>query len=420
MTSLPDRIVYGTLLALFFWSGVPPVFAQAQSSNNASSDLSELVAGNTAFSLDLYHALRTSNTNLFISPYSISSSLAMASAGARNETAHEMERTLRFPPADKRLHYSFKSLNARIGNDPDMRIGAGEKDFRLIISNSLWGQDGHRFLEDYLDVLQGAYGAEVRQVDFIRNSREARKAVNDWVSRKTEGKITEILPPGGVSSETRLVLVNAVYFHNVWFDSFSLERTREEPFTLLDGRKVMVPMMRGGGMRAYTEGEGFQAVEILYRYGKTSMIILLPQPGRFKAFEQSLNPAKLASILSDMEKHSSLVVLKLPRFRIEHQPFSLRNALESMGMRRAFTGGADFSGMDGQKGLQISDVFHRTFIRVDEYGTEAAASTAAAFVKGRTDNKVEFIADRPFLFLIRDRNTGTILFLGRVLNPKSE
>jgi serpin B len=415
------RLICGILLAFFLFAfgslSSSPVQTRKETS---SSDLPQLVAGNTAFALDIYHTLRKTDANLFLSPYSISSVLAMAYAGARNETAREMERTLRFPLPDKRLPAAFKSLNARIGNDPDMMGSAGYNDFRLIISNSLWGQEGYRFLDSYLGVLKEFYRAVMQQVDFIHDSRQAGEEINNWVSRKTEGKIPTILPPGGVSAQTRLVLANAVYFHNVWRDSFPAEQTREETFTLLNGRRIAVPMMRMKGMYAYTEGEDFQAVEILYRFGKTSMVVLLPRTGRFQAFERTLNFAKLTSIIDEMGKHFPGVTLKLPRFRIEPQPFSLRNVLETLGMRQAFSGGADFSGMDGGKALHISDVFHRTFIRVDEYGTEAAAATAAVFPTGRPVKKVEFTADRPFLFLIRDTNSGTILFLGRVMNPTNE
>jgi serpin B len=409
----------GILLVLILSVSAPSVSAPAHSSPKVTSDLSALVAGNTAFALDLYHTLHEPDANLFISPFSISSALAMAYAGARNETSRQMESTLRFPFPDMRLHEAFKSLNARIGFDPDRGIGAGENDFRLLISNSLWGQEGHRFLDGYLDLLKKSYGTELRKVDFIRNSGEARKAVNDWVSGKTEGKIPEILPSGGISPQTRLVLVNAVYFRNAWRKTFFRESTREEPFTLVDGRRITVPMMKKIDMFSYAEGNDFQAVEIPYRFGKTSMVVLLPKPGRFASFERSLDSPRLASILTELGKHSSEIALQLPRFRIAPQPFSLRNVLETLGIRQAFSAGADFSGMDGQKGLFVSDVFHRTFIRVDESGTEAAASTAVAVARGIPNIQVEFTADRPFIFLIRDGNTGTILFLGRVMNPKS-
>ncbi len=382
----------------------------------ASEELQELVNGNTAFALDLYQALREgSGGNLFFSPYSISIALAMTYAGARGETEKEMAQVLHFTLPQSRLHPAFNSLDLTLKSraQPEQEGGKG---FQLNIASAIWGQQGHKFLQEFLDTLAQNYGAGLMLLDFAHDPEAARKTINDWVSEQTEGRIQELLPRGVIDFLTRLVLTNAIYFKAAWAEPFKKELTSDGTFHLLDGSGVTVPMMHQTTDLGYAEGEGYQAVEIPYEGRKLAMVILLPAEGRFEAFERSLNAERLQSILRGMTYRE--VELTLPRFQVE-SGFRLAETLKAMGMRTAFNPEeADFSGMDGTRNLYIGDVLHKAFVSVDEEGTEAAAATAVVIKETAMPRPpVKVTVDRPFIFLIRDLPTGTVLFLGRVLNP---
>ncbi len=382
-----------------------------------SEDLESLVQGNTAFALDLYHHLRESGEgNLFYSPYSISLALAMAWAGARGETEQAMARTLHFPLPQDRLHPAFNALDQALAGRGQGAKGKDEGGFRLHIANALWGQQGYPFLPEFLDLLAQHYGAGLRVVDFARDPEGTRVLINDWISQQTEGRIRDLIPPGVIDPLTRLVLTNAIYFNAAWAEPFDEKLTAEGTFYLLDGTEVRVPMMRQTTQLGYAEGEGYQAVEIPYDGRELAMVILLPASGRFEAFEASLDAARLEEILRSLNVQP--VDLTMPRFRVESS-FNLSRALVEMGMRVAFTPDeADFSGMDGTRNLYIGDVLHKAFVSVDEAGTEAAAATAVVIrMTGVVLSPVEVMVDRPFIFLIRDLQTGAVLFVGRVVNP---
>jgi serpin B len=428
MNPIPKAFVLLATLAMAFEAGcapgriVPPATSIAMSekprnlSPSAGSDaLKALIDGNSAFAFALYQVLRTEDGNLFLSPYSISVALAMTSAGASGNTAREMADTLRFTLPQAELHPAFNAYSLDLEARADA-VTEGTP-FELSIANSLWGQQGFPFQSEFLDILAENYSAGMRLVDFIQAPETARRAVNDWVSDETRAKIKDLIPEGAIDTLTRLVLANAIYFKAAWRNAFDSSGTIPAPFHRLDGSLVDVPMMHESELLGYAAGEGVQALELPYENGNMSMVILLPDEGQFERFEGALSLAGVQRTLADMTYRP--VILGLPKFSYESS-FSLSDALKTLGMADAFDPEkADFSGMDGRRDLYITDVIHKAFIDVDEEGTEAAAATAV--IVGTTsapaDEPVTVTIDRPFVYLIRDNQTGAILFLGRVLDP---
>ncbi len=379
------------------------------------TDLAELIAGNSGFAFDLYQAIRKEDANLFYSPYSISLALAMTHAGARGETERQMAETLHFTLSQDRLHPTFNALDLELATRGEGAEGQDEGRFRLSIANSIWGQTDYSFLGEFLDVLAENYGAGLRVLDFQKAADDSRIVINDWVSDETEGKIEDLLPPNSITPLTRLVLTNAIYFNAAWLYPFEKELTHDGTFHLLDGSQVTVPMMEQTERFGYAEGEGYQAVELPYVGRELSMVILLPAAGRFEEFASALDAEQAASILKGIGGQE--VDLTMPRFTYESS-FSLKDTLADLGMPDAFTGAADFSGMTGTRELFIDDVIHKAFVSVDEAGTEAAAATAVMMALSAAPGMPQEVTlDHPFIFMIRDIETGAILFLGHVMNP---
>ncbi|MGD9098925.1 MAG: serpin family protein [Anaerolineae bacterium] len=382
---------------------------RAMTPSVSPADLADLVDGNSAFAFDLYQALRGQKGNLFYSPYSISLALAMTYAGARGETARQMAETLRFGLAQERLHPAFNALDLKL-------TGPHTEGFELNIANSLWGQHDYVFLSAFLDTLAENYGAGLRLLDFVNAPEPSRQVINDWISQQTEEKIQDLIPAGGITPVTVLVLANAIYFNAEWLHPFAEDRTHDAPFYTLDGKQVTVPMMAMSEPQtlSYARGQGYKAVEMLYKGQEMSMLVVVPDEGQFEAFEAALDAAQVETIVSALAPNK--VILRMPKFTYESE-FGLAETLAGMGMPDAF-GKADFSGMDGTQNLFISDVFHKAFVAVDEAGTEAAAATAVVMSRlSLPEYDVELTVDRPFVFMIRDVETGAILFVGRVVNP---
>jgi serpin B len=381
----------------------------------SSSEQALLVEGNSAFAFELYQALRGKEGNLFYSPHSISVALAMTYAGARGETAQQMADTLQFMLEQDRLHPGFNWLDAELASRGEGAQGKDGEGFRLNIVNAIWGQKDYEFLSDFLDVLAENYGAGLRILDFMNETEKSRLAINDWVSDQTEGRIEDLIPQGAIDALTRLVLTNAIYFNAAWEYPFDEDMTADGPFYLLDSGQVIVPMMNQTEAFGYTEGEGYQAVELPYDGNELSMVILLPASGNFQAFEKELQAQKVSDIIGGLQPTE--VALTMPQFEFDSE-FSLKDTLAGMGMPIAFSGDADFSGMTGTRDLCISEVLHKAFVSVDEAGTEAAAATAVIVEETAIpEQPVEVTVDHPFIFLIRDIETGAVLFAGRVLNP---
>ena len=368
----------------------------------------ELADANAQFALDLYHALSETDGNLFFSPYSVSAALAMTYAGARGETESQMRDALCFTLPQRVLHPTFHALDADL-----MQRASEIEGVELALANALWGQDGHPFLAEFLDLLEASYDAPIKITDFLGASEQARADINDWVNEKTAGRIPGLMPPGSIAPSTRLVLANAIYFYGTWKLQFDEARTRDGLFFRLDGESVSVPMMSMRDHFAYAEEEDYQAIELLYAGERLSMVVLLPAENSYESFEGDLSVARLSEILAELDTEE--VRLEMPRFELDSE-FSLADTLAQLGMPNAFSGAADFSGMDGLRDLFIGHVAHKAFVSVDEKGTEAAAATGVA-IPLSIPQYARMRIDRPFLFLIRDRETGTILFMGRVLDP---
>ena len=381
------------------------------------SDQVALIDGNSAFAFDLYQRLKEKDGNLFYSPYSISAALAMTYAGARGQTEQEMAEAMHFVLSQEQLHPAFNWLDQELAQRGEGARGKDDKGFRLNVVNAIWGQKDYEFMVDFLDTLAENYGAGLRILDFINDPEESRITINDWVSDQTEDRIKDLIAPGVIDSLTRLVLTNAIYFNAAWADQFSTGQTADGVFHLLDGNTVTVPMMRQTASFGYAEGDNYQVVELPYDGHELSMVIMLPDDGHLAEFEASLDYQQVRDIIAHLEVPR--VDLAMPKFEFESS-FSLAEALSTMGMSDAFSSGADFSGMTGNRDLFIGDVVHKAFVSVDEEGTEAAAATAVVMPTSAPPSEpVVVTIDRPFIFLIRDIETGAILFVGRVVNPKA-
>ncbi len=371
------------------------------------ADQTALVAGNTAFAAALYvEAMRADNVGF--APVSISFALAMTYAGARGETATEMARALRFPPLDSaRMHAAFGALAATFKRTPGVDLAT---------ASALFGQKGHNFLPGFLALLVERYGAGLREVDFRGEPELAREAINEWVKQETKDKITDLLAPGILDALTRLVLVNAVYFKGSWASVFPPENTTQQPFFGLDGASSPVPLMHQSGHCKLVDIGGAQVLELPYEGHAISMVVILPHASNGLSDIEAKLTTDLGAWLQRLDHVSSRdVEVYLPRFRVD-AAFHLETALKSLGMVCAFDAThADFAGMTGRPELHIAAVVHKAFVDVNEEGTTAAAATAILMeLEAEPDEPSPlFRADHPFMFLIRDTRTKSVLFLGR-------
>mgnify|MGYP001484222743 FL=1 len=376
-----------------------------------ANNINIIAHGNNAFAIDLYKELAKDPGNFFFSPYSISSALAMTYAGARGDTAKQMEKVLYFTLSQDKLHPSFTKLNSL--------FNAKEKSYQLSIANSLWGQKDYPFKKDFLSLVNKYYEAGFNEVNFVddKEREEARQKINTWVEEKTNYKIKDLIQKTDLNSLTRLVLVNAIYFKGKWQNTFDPKETNEMPFYVNNTQKINTPIMHQEGNFNYTEDEDLQVLEIPYSGNELSMVILLPKTGiSLSEVERNLSIDKLNYLLSNLSP--TKVDVYIPKFKLEKR-FILNEELIKLGMTDAFDEMlADFSGMTGDKDLYISKVIHQSFIEVNEEGTEAAAATAVIMSgKSISLGPILFKADRPFIFLIQDKKTGTILFMGRFIEP---
>jgi serpin B len=379
-----------------------------------TADWTKLVAGNTAFGMNLYGELKTEAGNLFLSPFSISTALGMCAAGARGKTLEEMEKVMHLP-AD--AHAGFGAVLKSLNEEPD----AKKRGFALSTANALWAQKGYPWKPEYKKLVATDYGAGLFDLDFISAAEASRGTINAWVEKETKEKIKNLLPQGSVTSDTRLVLTNAIYFKGDWMDPFKKEQTKDLPFTTSGGKTVEAPLMHRVGGYQYAENDAFQVLDMPYAGKRISMTVVLPRKADgLAAVEKELTAEKFAATLKTLRTEKQVHV-HLPKFKVE-KDFTLNKPLIAMGMKAAFMG-ADFSGMHtGGEQLDITAVIHKAFVDVNEEGTEAAAATG--IVVGVT-SAVEppkpryFKADHPFLFFIRDQKTGSVLFMGRLENPKA-
>lgn len=374
-----------------------------------TGDVSATVAGNTQFAVDLYHQAAKgtdSPDNIFFSPHSISEALAMTLAGANGNTATQMKATLH---AAADFHAGMDALSLALAsrgqnaNDP----------FALQNADALWASQEVSFQTPFLDTLATDYGAGVYLQDFAHDPEGARATINGWVADQTNDKIQNLLVQGDITNDTAFVLTNAIYFHASWADKFDPQNTKDGSFAAPSGA-VTAHMMNEQVEMGYVHADAFDAVAIPYDGGDLEMLVI--QPASLSAFEESLTAASLQQIADDAQLRS--VNLTLPKFTLT-QRVSVKDTLTALGMTDAFQPGvADFSGIDGGHDISISDVIHKAFISVDEKGTEAAAATAVVAVGTAAPvDPVTLTIDHPFVFAIRDVQSGAILFMGRVANP---
>ena len=380
-----------------------------------ADDIKAVVEGNNEFAFGLYAKLKEKESgNLFFSPYSISTALAMTWAGARGETESQMADVLHFDRPQKELHTLLGSLEKYFKQ-------AGKKgDYELNVANALWPQKGYKFLDSFVDLNKTCYGTGLKEVDYARNTEKARKTINAWVEKRTKDKIKDLIRKGDIDRTTTLVLTNAIYFKGDWLTKFDKKNTRKADFKLSPKQTVKTDMMYSKDTFRFFEGEDVKVVDLPYTGEDLSMMVILPQKaGELKKIEEQLTIARIEQWNKKLQEQK--INLFLPKFKITWGTFNLAEILYEMGMTDAFEHlVADFSGMTGGKDLFISAVLHKAFVAVDEEGTEAAAATAVVMARKAVQIIPTFRADHPFVFVIRDKNTGSVLFMGRVMNPSIE
>ncbi len=390
--------------------------------DNTGDEFNSFVAGNNFFAVDLYRSISSESGNLFFSPYSISVAMAMTWAGARNQTETQIANTMNFSFHQEKLHSLFNELGLGLKNRDQGDPANNDKYLKLNIGNEVWGQKDHSFLNTYLDTLMINYGAGIRLVDFMNDPEQSRLTINDWVAEQTENKIKDLLDQDDVTNDTKLVLTNTIYFNASWGMPFDPVHTYDGVFHLDDGTTVTVPMMisregsgENGEKYAAVRGADYTAVQLPYYGNAFSMLIIVPDAGMFNGFEQNLSSMAIDEIVKSLEIRE--VDLRMPKFEYGAK-LDLSETLIDMGIIDAFDADkADFSGMDGSLNLYIGKVIHQAAITLDEAGTEASAAAAVTMSYTSTPDPLGIIIDRPFIYLIRDNQTGAILFLGRVKNP---
>jgi len=373
--------------------------------------LSDIVSGNNAFAFDLYAKLKTSQGNIFFSPYSISTALAMTYAGAKGNTEKQMAGVMHFRKDQKGFHDAFGQMQNRIN---EVRKKGNVK---LSVANSLWMQKDYAFLPAFLDLTKRNYDAAFNYVDYVNAAENARVSINTWVEEKTSDKIKDLIGPGVLDAATKMVLANAIYFKGSWAKKFDTSMTTDMWYWITPKDSVKTRMMTMNGRETgYLDDGKVQCIELPYVGKDLSMIMILPKKrDGLHDVENGLTKGYVDDLVVNLSERD--VNVRIPKFKTTKE-FLLNSQLSSLGMTDAFTGEADFSGMTGKKDLLISDVIHKAFVEVNEEGTEAAAATAVVMMtKSMPSMPPTFCADHPFIFLIRDTATGSILFMGRMVNP---
>jgi serpin B len=395
-------------------------FEPAGNGSQAAADEAAVVAADNRFTRDMYLQLardpRYKEGNLFFSPFSISSAFAIAYEGARARTADQIRSVFHFPA---------ESQNLRVGYSRSIAgLAGGDRNFTLCTANALWAEKTYPFLPEYTGTVRRWYAANATSLDFIGQPEASRQTINAWVAKRTNNKITDLLAPGTVDTNTRLGITNAVYFKGTWERQFAPKDTHDADFHSSPSDTVTVKMMEQTGEEAhypYAETGDLQMLSMPYKHGigsGLSMVVLLPKNSSLAAAESALDPENLSAL--EQSATTRHVMVYFPKFTTRTD-YSLASPLASMGMPDAFGSAADFSGMDGTRNLNISAVIHSAYVNVDEEGTEAAAATRISFGAGAAapEPSVVFRADHPFIFLIQDNDTKTILFIGRIVDPTS-
>jgi len=374
-------------------------------------DAEHLVKGNTAFALDLYSVLRKQEGNLFFSPYSISTALAMTYGGAQGNTREQMAEVLKFTLPQSQLPGAFARLQAQLNTKQD------KGEIELTVANALWGEKDYSFLADFIQSISENYGTPLNRVDFKNNHEQTRTRINEWVEQKTNDKIKDLIQPGVLNPLTRLVLTNAIYFRGTWSLQFNERNTKEDRFWIAPDKAIMVPLMTQTDHFSSWENEQMQVLELPYLGNSLAMIVLLPRKNDGLAAIETALTVENVTDWAKVPTRKRKIRVTVPKFTMTSE-FKLEKILGGMGMPDAFTAQADFSGMTGNRDLHINAVIHKAFVDVNEKGTEAAATTAVTMQLLSYDTPPpEFRADHPFLFLIRHNPSESILFMGRVADP---
>jgi serpin B len=382
--------------------------------------IQSLVEDTSKFAAAFYQQIRQKEGNIVFSPFSISLALSMTLAGAETATERAMMKALQYTLTEEQIHPGFNALLLAIEASEQKKPEESQgNEFQLNIANSIWGQSGYPFKSNFLDILARHYGAGMYNVDFLADPEAARELINQWIEEETEDKIKDLIPPGGINELTRLVLANAIYFNGSWRYPFDKDATKPAPFSTLDGTEVDVEMMRlSGESLAYISGDGYQAVQLPYLSPDFSMTLFVPNEGAYDAFESKLEERSIEDLTAELIHQP--VNLQMPKFDFETST-NAKAPLSELGMAEAFQSDmADFDGITEVEDLFISDVLHKATITVDEEGTEAAAATVVIMRAESVlepEEPISLVIDRPFLFVIQHQPTGTILFMGRVLEP---
>lgn len=382
----------------------------------SNAEVLAVAKGQNQFALQSLNALSGSNSNLIFSPYSLNYALAMTAAGANGETLQGMAKALSYPYAQDKMMPALNKLDLMLA----AKTKGGDQPV-FSAANALWAQQGFTLAPNYLDNLAMHYGAPVQTLDFMTQAEPARVAMNEWVAQQTKDRINDLFPPNSITSDTRLVLSNAVWFKGSWAEQFKPEQNTTQSFRLLNGTSVNTTFMQAVLNAPYLKTSQYQAVDLAYQGGQLSMLVIQPESGKWQAVLNDLDADKLAQLSQDLTKATSRIALSMPKFSYSADT-KIKPVLQKFGMTQAFTPGqADLSGMTGAKGLVISDILHKAFIQVDETGSEAAAATGVVVgVTSIPQAPVVVKLDQAFIYLIRDRETGVILFAGVLQNPQAK
>ena len=397
-------------VVLFLFPYQPDQPPQTDDVGSTQQGIQEIVDANNQFALEFYSEInKNEHGNIFYSPYSISAALAMTYEGAKGQTADEMKSVFHFPESSI-LRPNFAAIYNNINKK--------DKKYKLSTGNALWAQQDYQFLQNYLSTAEKYYGGKAANLDFVKETEKSRQTINSFIEEQTNDKIKDLIPQGVLNVDTRLVLTNAIYFKGTWVKQFDKKDTRDEGFKTSSGQSAKVPMMRLTGDDAefsYAETDDLQLLEMPYDGEDLSMLIILPKENNLGNIEASITAEKLSEWKGILKEQR--VDIYVPKFKFETKYFMVKT-LSNMGMPTAFTESADFSGMDGTKSLLIQNVIHQAFVEVNEEGTEAAAATAVIVEIESVGPRIPtFRADHPFIFIIQQKDTGNILFMGRVSDP---
>jgi serpin B len=415
--------IVASVAILFVFPYNPAQPPKANDNGSSEQGIQEIVNSNNQFAFELYSELdKTEQGNIFYSPYSISAALAITYEGAKGETAEEMQIVFHFPEENV-LRPNFAAIYNNLNKE--------DKDYELKTGNALWVQRDYPFLEDYLTNVEKYYGGKAANLDFIFETEKSRATINNFIEEQTNNKIKDLIPSGLLDPDTKLVLTNAIYFKGDWEWEFDKSDTRDRNFKISPGNTIKTPMMFMDNDKAkfnYADLGDLQILELPYKGEDISMLVLLPKQREDYDYETGetiisnyvledieLSSDKLNEYKNQMQE-TKLDSISLPKFEFDSK-YSMKEILSNLGMPTAFSTGADFSGMDGTNNLLISEVIHQAYVKVDEKGTEAAAATAVMMTDSASMPSKMFRADHPFIFIIQEKETGNILFLGRVTDP---